>query len=104
LPLKTHRLGMDRPGHKADERPQKARSMTKKTISARALIQRINRKLRPDGERLRVLRGVRWWNDLGDYYVTNESNCIVAQHVDLEKFGRACQALSHDERLATGER
>jgi len=40
-------------------------------ITMRALIQRINRKLRDDDTMLKITRGERWRHDLGDCYVVN---------------------------------
>jgi hypothetical protein len=40
-------------------------------VTTRALVQRINRKLRPEYRHLHACRrNSRWWHDLGDYYVT----------------------------------
>jgi hypothetical protein len=37
-------------------------------VSVRALIQRINRKIRPEYRRLHACRrNSRWWSNLGDY-------------------------------------
>ncbi len=81
--------------------------MTAKTtvpVGERALIARINRKLKPEGEKLKKLRGERWLNDLGQYYVVNEHfNRVEQQHVDLEELARACGALEAWEHLADEE-
>jgi len=61
----------------------------KQNVSQAALIQRINRKLAADGERLRTLRGDRWRGELGEYYLVNDRNCIVGKHVDTERL--ACE-------------
>lgn len=69
-------------------------------VTTRALIQRINRKLKPEQERLKTLRGDRWRGDLGDYFVVDFfTNRIVAQHVDPEKLGRELGVLQPWERV-----
>ena len=58
------------------------------TVTVHALKQRINRKLRHEGEVLKTTRGQRWCNDLGDHYVIDlRTNSVLAQHVDLEGLG-----------------
>jgi predicted metalloprotease len=57
-------------------------------ITMRALIQRINRKLRHEEEMLLTLRGQRDEVELGRYYVVNvRSNRVVAQRVDPAELG-----------------
>jgi len=52
-------------------------------VSMRAIEQRINRKLAHDGEALKKLRGDRYRQELGRYYIVNlNRNYIEAQHVD----------------------
>lgn len=73
----------------------KPATKTKIPVSARALIGRINRKLRHDGETLKALRGERARRDLGDFYVLNvDKNMIVTTHVDPERLGREIEALA----------
>ena len=61
----------------------------KAPISVRAVIQRINRKLKQDNEMLKATRGDRWRHELGDYYIANFArNFIVGKHVDPEALGR----------------
>ena len=78
--------------------------MTTKTtvpVGERALIARINRKLKPEGEKLKKLRGERWLNDLGQYYVIDVTqNSLLHPDVDLEGFARECGALEDWEHLA----
>jgi hypothetical protein len=59
-------------------------------VSRRALIQRINRKLRATNELLRAYRGDgRGRQNLGDLYVLDlRRNFAVRTHVDLEQIGR----------------
>lgn len=89
-----------------------------KTVSERALIQRINRRIGGYdakthtvwGERLYVARGVTdrstglfYENrDLGRYYTIDiYSNFLVHSHLDLEQYGREIGALSERETLET---
>ncbi len=53
-------------------------------------MQRINRKLRKDGEVLRKCRSnSRDWPSLGDFYAVDfTNNAVTAQHVDPEQWGR----------------
>jgi len=77
------------------------------TVTMRALIQRINRRLKrehQDGERnletVKATRSPRARQDLGDYYLLNlERNLITGTHVDLEKFGRELGVLQRYERV-----
>jgi hypothetical protein len=76
-------------------------------VTARALIQRINRKLAATtdqgnwgGKRLRASRGAGDLNNLGDYYVLDLSrNAVVDDHVNPEKFGRDLGVLKEWERV-----
>jgi hypothetical protein len=63
-------------------------------ITMRALIARINRKLKPEMETLKAARGRRDRADLGDFYIINfERNWLVAARVDPEAYGRELDAL-----------
>jgi hypothetical protein len=73
------------------------------TVSERALIQRINRKIggydrgscTAWGERLRKTRGDRWWSNLGSFYTVDwNSNLICDTHINLERYGREVGALA----------
>ncbi|HKB36319.1 MAG TPA: hypothetical protein VKD72_07695 [Gemmataceae bacterium] len=73
-------------------------------VSTRALVQRINRKLKQDDERLKKCRSRRWEDRLGEWYRINvASNFIVQTHVDLEALGRELGVLEAWERLAQEE-
>jgi hypothetical protein len=76
--------------------------MAKKTtvpVTEKALYQRINRKLRDDGETLKRARGAAW-TTLGEYYVVNlERNYVSQHHVDLEEYGRELGALQPFESV-----
>lgn len=69
-------------------------------IAEKTLISRINRKLASEGERLRVSRSTQARVDLGDFYVTDENNCVTAKYVDLEQWGRDLGVLQANEKLA----
>lgn len=73
-------------------------------VSERALIQRINRKLKADWRQLKTTRGVRAREDLGYFYVLDtRRNFIIDHHVDLETFGRVLGALAESEELILEE-
>jgi hypothetical protein len=95
--LRKARLG---PGHKADARPQKDKPMIQVTVSENSLVKRINRKLEAEGEQLRALRHERDWSNLGDHYIVNDRNAVVAAHVDPEALGRELGVLRPNERVA----
>jgi hypothetical protein len=68
-------------------------------VSLRALIQRINRQLAKEDEKLCKARV--WNTDTGDYYVVDlNRNVIVGQHVDPEVWGRELGVLHPWEVLA----
>ena len=76
-------------------------------ISERALIQRINRKLKSDNQKLCTQR---YWRDgsnlyensnLGRYYVIDVyRNYVVDHHVDIEDMGRKLGVFAPWEELA----
>ncbi len=88
-----------------------AEAKAKVPVTARALVQRINRKLRGVDQLLRKTRydheaGVngsesRAWQDLGDYYVVDLAGPIVEDHVDLEALGRKLGVLEPWEAIHT---
>jgi len=69
------------------------------TVTIGALKQRIRRKLRHEGEVLRTTRSERWFNELGEYFIVNQNNWMVAQHVDLEVLGREIGVVKDWERV-----
>jgi len=71
------------------------------TVSERALIKRVNRKLEPRAHLLRKTRdGVCTRQDLGRFYVIDcYRNFIVYTHVGIESFARELGALADDEIL-----
>lgn len=70
-------------------------------VSRRALVQRINRKLRPQGETLKATRpGTRAEQDMGGFYVIDDSTrSLAVSNIDLEAFGREIDALAPHEEL-----
>ena len=71
-------------------------------VSARALIQRINRKLAAKQQKLKANRSDRWRGELGDFYVIDlTNNVIVDKRVDLETLGKGLECLGAWERLAS---
>ncbi len=74
------------------------------TISKRALIQRINRRLKDDGQVLRTARGEGAQIEVGRYYsIDIYHNCLVFKHINLEPYARKLGVLSPWERLASPE-
>lgn len=78
-------------------------------VSPRALIQRINRRLRrdADGDVPDIVRATRGrgnaWLDLGDYYLLDQRrNFVIKTHVDIEDLGRELKVLAEWERLDEG--
>ncbi len=68
-------------------------------ITPKALIQRINRKLRADGEVLKRARG-HVAITLGEYFVVDVTRKFVAHHhVDLAELGRELGVLAEWESL-----
>jgi hypothetical protein len=73
------------------------------SVTVRALIQRINRRLPPDGELVRTTRGTRAQSGLGDHYRLDIRNeCVVETAVDFEALGRELSVLRQFEVLADG--
>jgi len=62
---------------------------TTRSITEKALIARINRKLKPDGQILKKTRGERAILDLGYFYVIDiYQNISLWTRVDIEAFGK----------------
>ena len=73
----------------------------KMPVTTRAVIQRINRRLKPDLEMLKTTRGNRWRQEVGDYYVIDfTKNWIIDKHVDPEEMGRELGVLEPWEVVA----
>ena len=76
----------------------KASSM-KAAVSERALIQRVNRKLRDVNEQLRRSRTED--GELGRYYIVDLSRSVVAHHhVHLDKLAQRLNVLAQWEQLS----
>ena len=79
-------------------KPQTKHTMKSTTVTTRALIARINRKLKPDFEVLRKARGASAEADVGEYFVVDlRFNAIVDKHVDPESYGRELGVLKDFE-------
>ena len=73
-------------------------------IAPRAVIQRINRKLKPDLEMLRATRGTRMRLDVGDYHVIDfRLNAVIHTNVDVEIMARELGVLKDYEEMADDE-
>jgi hypothetical protein len=73
-------------------------------VTMRALLQRINRRLAHNDEKVKALRGDRWRHELGDYYrIDLRVNGIIDKHVDLEALGRELKVLAPYERAEEDE-
>lgn len=75
----------------------------KVNVSPRALLARINRKLRPENRAVRQCRPPpsRDWSNLGDYYAVDfEVNCVCDKHIDLGALGKRLGVLKPYEALA----
>jgi hypothetical protein len=67
-------------------------------VSERAVIQRINRKLKSDNEMVRKARGSA--RSLGEYYVIDfNRNWITGQNVDIEELARELGVLREWETV-----
>ena len=72
-------------------------------VTMRALIQRINRKLRADDELLKTARGPRAASSVGRYFICDpRRNSITRQRVDPEALGRELGVLAAWERVENG--
>jgi hypothetical protein len=70
-------------------------------ISERALIQRLNRKLQAQDQKLKTARGWRMQSHAGRFYVINSRHgWVEAKNIDLEEWGRERGALHPWEQLA----
>jgi hypothetical protein len=71
------------------------------TVSKRALIARLNRKLYRDDQVIKTSRGERMRQQVGEHYVIDVSmNAVIAHDVDIEHYGREYGCLAPQERLA----
>lgn len=71
-------------------------------LSERALLKRINRKLKKDHEMVKKCRGDRWRHELGDLYAVDlYRNVIVVKNIDLEDEAKKLGVIQPWERLET---
>jgi hypothetical protein len=69
-------------------------------VSERAILQRINRRLKPDWKQLKTGRGLLLERTVGRYYVINiRRNCVTRQYVDVEDLARELKVLQSWEEL-----
>lgn len=81
--------------------------MKKIPVTLRALLQRINRVLAKEDQRLYTRRTARdgshprGWNDTGSHYIVDlRRNLVIGTHVDPELYGREIGVLESYEALA----
>ena len=77
-----------------------AKKLTTVPVTMRALVQRVNRKLKDEGEVLKAARSERVASTVGEFF-TVRRNKIATQHVDPEALGRELGVLSGWEHLET---
>jgi hypothetical protein len=74
--------------------------MQKAPVTMRSVIARINRRLKPDLEMLKVTRGERLRQNVGDYYIIDfRMNAITHNDVDPEKMARDLGVLKEYEQV-----
>jgi hypothetical protein len=71
-------------------------------VSKRALIARLNRKLRADDEIIKTTRGsTRARQEMGEFFVIDtRTRGMVADNIDLEDYGRSYECLQPYESLS----
>ena len=73
-------------------------------VTRRALLQRINRRLKDEGEVVYAARGTQARRDLGDYYRLDLSrNAVIEKDVNPEALGRKLGVLQQYEYLRARE-
>jgi hypothetical protein len=69
-------------------------------VTRRAIIARINRKLAPESRRLKKTRGMRFYQDLGDYWIVDHGrNAVDDTHVDVEALARELKVIHPREKI-----
>ena len=77
--------------------------MTRKQVTERALVQRLNRCLAREDRVLRKCRPGPDYAELGDWYCVDlSSNTIASKDVDLEEWGRELGVLKPYEAMSDG--
>jgi len=75
-------------------------TMNKVPVTIRSVIARINRRLKPDLEMLKVTRGERMRQAVGDYYIIDfRMNAVLHHDVDPEALGRELGVLRDYEMV-----
>jgi predicted transcriptional regulator len=70
-------------------------------VTARALVQRINRQLKKNGVVLRRARGEKAVSEKGEYYISDErSDLLFGMEINIEEYGRELGVLKDSEYLA----
>jgi hypothetical protein len=70
-------------------------------VGEHALIQRINRALAKEGEKLKKARTVRVSTSVGDFFIVDlQRNVVAYPDVDLEDLGRELKVLKPYEHFA----
>ena len=70
-------------------------------VTERAVVQRLNRALRPQEMVLKACRSGQWHAELGDWYLVNfRYNAVYRKHVDLEAMAREEGVLKDWEEVA----
>lgn len=74
---------------------------TKVSVSERAIVARINRKLAKEMQSLRRCReDSRGFNDLGSFYILDlHRNSVEAMHVDVKKLARELDVIADFETI-----
>jgi hypothetical protein len=69
-------------------------------ISERALVARIQRKLKADGQQLRKCRhDTAGYNQLGQFFIVDQFDAIVSTHHELATLGKELNVLKPYEKL-----
>jgi hypothetical protein len=72
----------------------------KMLVSERAVLLRINRLLKADGEMVKATRSDRWRPEMGDHYVVNfDRGAVVKKGIDLEAYARQLGLLEDYEEM-----
>ena len=75
----------------------------KVTVSERAILARINRKLAKDNEVVKKARTMRTQNDMGDFYRLDlHRNCVIGHDVDLADLAAEIGVLRPWEQVVAG--
>jgi len=80
--------------------------MEKRTVTEKALIGRINRKLKRENkfQQLHKTRMGQWYSDLGPYHIVDHStNSLTHAHIDIEDLGREMKTIGPDEKVTYPE-